>query len=279
MDINHLKKYIGFGIAGNFAHHLDQAGEAKDFINVVVEEEHAPKGIFPFYIPNCEDSFLNTFPLSSSKIILPNIQGAKVQVEPEVALLCELKYEDNKIKNIVVKSFCAYNDCSIREPNAPKISQKKNWGECSKGISTQIIDIDKFSLGGVMDNFHIASFLKSDGKVEQYGEDSAVLTYNYFYEKLQNWILNKLNTQEDFGPLENLNEVITKSNQAKNIVISIGATSYTTFGENRFLKDGDEIFIVVYDKTKYSYDEIKVNITNGVTTLDNSSILHQTICK
>ena len=31
------------------------------------------------------------------------------------------------------RAFGAYNDCSIRRPNAKKISEKKNWGEESKG--------------------------------------------------------------------------------------------------------------------------------------------------
>lgn len=278
MTIEKLKDYIGFGIAGNFAHHLDQAGEAKDFIDVEVDEENAPKGLFPFYQPIKNDTFLNKFPLSSTKIILPTIKDAKVQMEPEVALICELVYsKKHKVKDIKIKSFCAYNDCSIREPNAPKISQKKNWGEATKGISTQSIDIDKFELGGVMDSFHIVSYLKSNGELKQYGEDSAVLTYNYFYDKLKNWMIDKLNTQEDFGPLENLKEVLEQSDFTENVVISIGATSYTEFGEYRFLEDSDEIFVCVYDKTKYIVNEIEQHIKDGTTTLDNVSILHQTI--
>ncbi|MCK5293751.1 MAG: hypothetical protein KAJ49_03795, partial [Arcobacteraceae bacterium] len=94
MKIKEFKEYIGFGIAGNFAHHLDQAGEAKDFVGVEVVEAHAPKGLFPFYQPIENDTFLNIFPLSSSKIIIPDIKGAKVQMEPEVALLCEIVYDD-----------------------------------------------------------------------------------------------------------------------------------------------------------------------------------------
>ena len=108
MKIEEFKDYVGFGIAGNFAHHLDQAGEAKDFVDVEVEEENAPKGLFPFYQPKPNHTFLNTFPLSSSQIVLPNIEGAKVQMEPEVALLCNIVYnKKNKVKKIEVKSFCA----------------------------------------------------------------------------------------------------------------------------------------------------------------------------
>jgi len=35
-----LKNTICLGIAGNFAHHLEQAGEASDFVDVVTEEAH-----------------------------------------------------------------------------------------------------------------------------------------------------------------------------------------------------------------------------------------------
>ena len=65
-----MKNIIGFGIAGNFAHHLDQAGESSDFVNVKTEEENAPKGIFPFYLPK-SDSFLGVYPLSNDIIVAP----------------------------------------------------------------------------------------------------------------------------------------------------------------------------------------------------------------
>ncbi len=46
-----LIETIGLGVAGNFAHHLEQAGELKDFENVVTKELNAPKCILPFI--NC----------------------------------------------------------------------------------------------------------------------------------------------------------------------------------------------------------------------------------
>lgn len=277
MSQEHLKNYIGFGVAGNFAHHLDQAGEAVDFVNVKVEDENAPKGIFPFYLPN-SDMFLGTYPLSSSEITYPrNIEEGNLQMEPEVALICELKYEDEKVIDMVPNFFTAYNDCSIRKPNAKKISEKKNWGKNTKGISSQIIELDKFEKGGAMDNFYIASYLKRDGKVYPYGQDSGVLSYNYFYAQLKEWIIKKLNTQKDEGPLENLSQHLHNSNYPDGMVISIGATSYTEFGEKNFLQISDEVFVVVYDKTINSYDNITSLITNGETTIKRASVLHQIV--
>jgi hypothetical protein len=276
MDTEDLKNFIGFGIAGNFAHHLVQAGEASDFVNVEVEEEHAPKGIFPFYLPK-HDSFLGIYPLSNKYIVTPKIDNGNLHMEPEVALLCDIVYQDDKVIDVVPHYFTAYNDCSIRKPDAKKISQKKNWGKDTKGISKELIKIDKFSNGGIMDSYYIASFLKRDDKIYPYGEDSAVLTYNYFYEKLINWIINKLNTQKDEGPLEDLSSYIKELGYPKNMIISIGATSYTEFGETGFLKEGDETFVVVYDKNKYCYDEILEHILNQSYSLENSSVLHQEV--
>jgi len=271
------KNYIGFGIAGNFAHHLDQAGEANDFINVKVDEENAPKGIFPFYVPN-DKSYRGVYPLNSDTIIHPRIENGNLHMEPEVGIICEIIYDENNIvTNIIPKKFGAYNDCSIRKESAKKISEKKNWGKNTKGFSTQLIDIDKFSNGGIMDNYYIASFLKRDGEFYEYGKDSAVLTYNYFYDKLIKWIIEKLNTQKDFGPLENLKEHLKTAKYPKEMIISIGATSYTPFGENGFLEIGDEIFVVVYNKNDYNYDEIKNSIKNKNLHLKNSSVLYQKV--
>lgn len=278
MSKKHLKEFIGFGVAGNFAHHLVQAGEASDFVDVVTKEENAPKGMFPFYLPGSK-SFLGTYPLSSEVIVYPkDIQGGNLQMEPEVALICLVLYEDGKVVDLIPNFFTAYNDCSIRKPNAKKISEKKNWGENTKGISSQILPLDKFSEGGAMDSYHIASFLKRDGKVYPYGEDSPVITYNYFYEKLKDWMIEKLNTQEDFGPLEDLNGHIKSANFPKGLIVSIGATSYTEFGEKTFLEVGDEIFVVVYDSVKYSFEEIQTKVTHeNELKINGASILYQKV--
>ncbi|MEA3384229.1 MAG: DUF5718 family protein [Campylobacterota bacterium] len=275
MSKERLKSFIGFGVAGNFAHHLEQAGEASDFVDVKVDDVDAPKGIFPFYLP-FGDTFLGTYPLSSTIINHPRTKDGNLQMEPEVALICELIYENEKVIDVIPNFFTAYNDCSIRKDNAKKISEKKNWGEETKGISTHIVPIDNFEEGGVLDNYHIVSFLKRDGIVYQYGEDSAVVTYNYFHTKLKNWIIDKLNTQKDNGPLEDLNLHLKNSSYPEGMIISIGATSYTSFGQSTFLEVGDEVFVYIYNKNRYTLDDINNHIkSEDKKQLDNCSYLHQ----
>lgn len=253
------KNFIGLGVAGNFAGHLEQAGEAADFLQVKTEEAIQPKAIFPFYVPSetlsSTEQFLSTYPLSHDTIAFPQ-DADNLQIEPEVALICEIHYQDGQVSKLKPTHFAAYNDCSIRRPNARKICEKKNWGENSKGISATQIALDKFEQGGILDNYHIACFHKRNGVLNTYGEDSPAASYSYFHQKLLNWIIDKMNHQTDQGPMNHIAELIKQSHQPAHAIISIGATRYTPFGETNFLQVGDTSIVVVYDATKYTHDQI-----------------------
>ena len=49
MNFYETKNIATFGVAGNFTGHLEQAGEAADFINLKVQDKSAPKGVFPTF--------------------------------------------------------------------------------------------------------------------------------------------------------------------------------------------------------------------------------------
>ncbi|MCK3655346.1 hypothetical protein A4G19_06140 [Pasteurellaceae bacterium Macca] len=252
------QQFIGLGVAGNFAGHLEQAGEASDFKNVKTQEAIQPKAIFPFYVPsqnlNEADQFLTTYPLSHNNIAFP--QGAdNLQIEPEVALICDVIYQGTKVVELTPTHFAAYNDCSIRRPNARKICEKKNWGKDSKGISENWIPLDRFTQGGNLDNYHIACFHKRGETLTEYGIDSPTVGYSYFHEKLLHWIIDRMNHQIDEGPMNNIAELLAQANYPQKAIISIGATRYTPFGETNFLQVGDTSIVVVYPNY-YSHNQI-----------------------
>ncbi|WP_412779401.1 DUF5718 family protein [Photobacterium aquimaris] len=273
---------IGFGVAGNFAGHLEQAGEAADFITVEVKEAIQPKAIFPFYLPNLESGQLAVYPLSSTTITPPN-DADNLQIEPEVALICDVVYNldadgvTQTVAALVPRYFSAYNDCSIRKPHAKKISEKKNWGINSKGISDNLIAIDHFAEGGILDHHRIASFHYRDGDIHRYGEDSAVVGYSYFHNTLLDWIVERMNHQQDLGPTENIAQLLQQSQYPTQAVISIGATRYTPYGETHFLQNGDTSIVVVYDGRRYSADEIMQMATTNDLTDDSMSVLIQQV--
>jgi len=241
-----LQNTICLGVAGNFAHHLEQAGELKDFENVVTAEPDAPKGIFPFYLPG-SDSFLGLYSIGTDTLRLPEYE-ANAQVEPEIAVLFDIVYDnDKRVKDLIALKFTTFNDCTIRKEGAKKISEKKSWGPDSKGIGDKWIAIDKFEEGGVMDNYHLCSFVKRDGIVHPYGVDAPLLGYSYFYTKLKAWLMDKMNNQENFGPLEDIAAHLKATQYPDQAFISIGATAYAEFGENNYLKNGDEVYVIAYD--------------------------------
>ena len=248
-----LKDTICLGVAGNFAQHLEQAGELEDFKNVVTETADAPKGIFPFYLPHTE-GFLGLYSIGTDRLTLPSYE-AKAQVEPEIAVLFDIIYnERNEVADLQAKQFTTFNDCTIRKEGAKKISEKKSWGLNSKGIGSSWIEIDKFEEGGVMDNYHLCSFVRREGVLYPYGVDAPLLGYSYFYKRLKNWLIDKMNTQEDFGPLENIAEHLKACQYPKQVLISIGATAYAEFGEHHYLERGDEVYVIAYDKRSDNAD-------------------------
>jgi len=262
-----LQNVIGLGVAGNFAHHLEQAGELEDFKDVVTLEANAPKGIFPFYLPGSE-TFLGLYAIGTDQLNLPEYE-ANAQVEPEIAVLFDIVYdESHKVKELIAKKFTTFNDCTIRKEGAKKISEKKSWGLNSKGIGDKWITIDKFEEGGVMDNYHLCSFVERDGVLHPYGVDAPLLGYSYFYGKLRSWLIDKMNTQEDFGPLENIAQHLKDCAYPKQALISIGATAYADFGEKNYLKSGDEVYVIAYDARVEGSD---------FQTSNSKVILHQTV--
>ncbi|MGN0729582.1 DUF5718 family protein [Treponema sp.] len=276
MEFN-LNKIPCFGIAGNFTGHLEQAGEATDFQNVQTKEENAPKAIFPTYIPGAKSpvpDFLGIFPFSSESIIFPRGEE-KLQIEPECAILCKMQWAEGRLKAVIPVKFGASNDCSIRKPGAKKISMKKNWGKCSKGLSENLISIDEFSQSGILRRYRIACFLSRGGKLFDYGEDSPVSGYNYIFEKLTAWIVETFNTQKDEGAAEDIRSYLSSTGEPETALISIGATRYTEFGEKTFIQPEDETIIVLYPQDKYTNEKIRELAASG--TLDDSevSILRQ----
>lgn len=251
-----LKNIAVFGVAGNFAEHLGQAGEEADFVSVVTECASAPKGLFPIYIPN-QPSYLGVFPLSSTEIKADFSAPIKLQVEPELALLFDVDYsESHQINRLLPRAFAAFNDCSNRIP-AAKISLKKNWGSASTGLSDHWIELDQFSKGGVLDGFQIACYLKRGDQIEAYGIDSPVSGYSYCHQTLVDWLVRQFNSQQDVGPLEPLMPMFATAGYPEQVIVSLGATRYTPLGETTFLQPNDQLGVFVYAPEHITTDQIQ----------------------
>ena len=189
------------------------------------------------------------------------------------------EWKDGKLKNLFPLSFGASNDCSIRKDGAKKISEKKNWGKETKGLSSNMILLDDFSENSKLYDYRIASFLLRDSNVFEYGENSFVKNYNYIWKKLTLWLIEKFNSQKDEGPKENIHEYLKEASFPEKILVSIGATRYTEFGERNFLKKNDEAVVVLYPDSKYCEEEIIQKVKKRDFSDSEISFLVQKICE
>ncbi len=87
-----LRSAAGLGVAGIFAGHPEQAGEAAEFANVVPVAA-GPKGMLPWFVPG-RAGRLGVFPVSHDELVPPDQPGVDLQIEPEVGLLARLGHSD-----------------------------------------------------------------------------------------------------------------------------------------------------------------------------------------
>ena len=259
LDLEELRSWFGFGVAGNFAGHLEQAGEAADFVNVS-SEGVAPKGIFPWYAPGY-DGFLGDFPLSNDSILLPESDAPlNLQIEPEVGLACHVAWQGDTVVSLQPFALGAFNDCSIRRPGALKISHKKNWGPASKGVAARFFDVGDLTPDGPTSTLRlVCDLLTADGEEHGYGVDSPLLGYSYYGEVLLDWVTERLANQKGSPetPLEDVGALMVAAGHPANVLIGIGATRYTELGESTFLQPGDEAIVRVYDTESDVYSELR----------------------
>ena len=281
IELEGLFRAAGIGVAGNFAGHLEQAGEADDFANVVAATSDAPKGIFPWYRPGA-DGQLGTFPISGSQLVEPTAAApVNLQIEPEVGVLFRVRYApDGTVEGLAPMIAAAFNDCSIRRPGATKISEKKNWGAASKGLAPRGFAIGDLEPDGALATLRIASYLRRDGVAHAYGIDSPAAGYSYSGRTLITWILDRLQHQAGAPdtPLEPVGAYLAADGRPDVAVVGIGATRYTEFGERNFLAWGDQSIVIVYDAATLSAEEVAAAVDDGSETdLANASVLSQTV--
>lgn len=277
LPTSELTDCFGIGVAGNFAGHLEQAGEAADFADA---PDTAPRGIFPFYLPG-NAGFLGAFPLSSDSIALPeSVEPLNLQIEPEAGVLCEIEYDvDGGPIALHPKALAAFNDCSIRRAGARKISEKKNWGGDSKGVAARAFAISEIERDGATSELRLASFLRRGSETFAYGVDSPLPGYSYYGKLLLDWIVDRINKQTGGdSPLEPVGIYLAACGSPPEVLIGIGATRYTEFGEAHFLEGGDESIVIVYNS--------KINDAHSVETavrerfegsLKEASVLAQSV--
>ncbi|MCF7363815.1 DUF5718 family protein [Vibrio sp. A1-b2] len=252
---------FGIGIAGNFAGHLQQTGEEKGLQGSV--DTQSPQALFPFYVAGASDAYLNVNPYSFDVLMLPTNPSAKVQMEPEIALIAKVKYLGTSVLGFEAEGMTLFNDATHRNAVVDKLAQKKNWGAASKGIASKVIPLADFSKNSDLDKYRFCSFL---GRNEQWNlccNDVSLGDYSYSYEQLIAWLVSQSNAQKNEGALHSIQELLGQAGYPERILISLGSSRYTPFGECHQLGAKDKVCAVLYDSTRIDVDEIQSFVERG----------------
>lgn len=228
-----LKENIGIGVAGNFENHF-------------AKNQKEPKGIFPYYVPGLENSFLNQYPYTENHISLPQYS---IQNEVELALLCKVNYQGHLPQKITPVAYTLINDVSIRDKNLEKLSYTKNWGMGSKGILFEFRELDNFGKGSLIDDFSLLNLIKRQGVIHQCSQQSSVTDYLFFHEKLIDWVLEKIHHQKDEGLFEKVHPFFIKKFDF--IILALGSPAYEEFGKTHSLEEGDQSISLLYNSKEW----------------------------
>ena len=64
----------------------------------------------------------------------------------------------------------------------------------------------------------------------------------------------------------------------ENVLIGIGATRYTAYGESTFLKPGDEGIVRVYDTAAEGFSELRQLVWGALRRLPGEFLMHRRAC-
>ena len=88
-----------------------------------------------------------------------------------------------------------------------------------------------------------------------------------------------MNSQKDEGPAEDIHSYLAGAGYPENLLISIGATRYTEYGMNNFLKNEDKAVVVLYPEDSYTGEEIVQRVKeNRLDEEDISALVQTVIC-
>ena len=86
-----------------------------------------------------------------------------------------------------------------------------------------------------------------------------MLGYSYYGEVLLDWIVERLANQKGSPgtPLEDVGALMVSAGHPDRVLIGIGATRYTAYGESTYLRPGDEGIVRVYDTAGDGVSELR----------------------
>ncbi|PJC87340.1 hypothetical protein CSW98_05415 [Vibrio sp. HA2012] len=234
---------ICIGIIGNFTGHLSGAEN--------VAEHDVPNGIFVIHREHEET-------LSTGQEAKYPPAGSNVDIEPEFVIRFKVRYEGGKVADLEPLQMTIGNDFTIRTlEGSDKISERKAWGEKSKGINTLWWDMKPFTPEHYGKNLKLISYIEREGLFYRSTPLVDCTDTKVFCSDLIDWVVDSINHQSRHGMYEEILPAIIENNFPEELILYTGAPIYTDWGEENFLQRGDKVHIAAYYADKMNIEEVK----------------------
>ncbi len=249
---------ICIGIIGNYFGHLSGAED--------VQEHLLPNGIF--VIRREHEETLTT----QSQVKYPPA-GSHVDIEPEFVIRFKMHYENGKVAGLSPLQMTIGNDFTIRKlEGSEKISQRKAWGEKSKGIHPLWWDMKPFTPENYGKNLKLISYIERKGEFHCATPLVDCSETKVFCSELINWIIDRINNQLNEGMYEAILPEVIDNDYPEELILYTGAPNYSQWGEENFLEVGDKVYIAGYFSEFRNESEVTEMFKKG-DLINNDQIL------
>ncbi|MDN3683018.1 DUF5718 family protein [Vibrio tapetis subsp. quintayensis] len=247
------------GIIGNFSGHLSGAEN--------VQEDTLPNGIFVIHCDHNET-------LSSGDVARYPPAGTRVDIEPEFVLRCKVSYaKDGKVSALMATQITIGNDFTIRElEGSQKISERKAWGEKSKGINQTWWDVLRLSPANYGNNLKLVSYVERNDIMHLATPVVDCTELKVFYCHLMAWMTDRINHQQDDGMYDAILPILKAQGYPDELVLYTGAPNYTKWGDENFVQKGDKVHIAAFNSDFVSEQTVKEMFTHN-KSVNNDELL------
>ena len=185
----------------------------------------------------------------------------------------KVNYEDGKVVDLQPQKMTIGNDFTIRQlEGSDRISERKAWGEKSKGINDLWWEMQEFTPENYGEQMKLISYIERDGLFYRSTPLVGCNDTKVFCSELIDWVVDRINNQQRHGMYEEILPTLIENNFPEELILYTGAPDYTEWGEENFLERGDKVHIAAYNAEKVDLTDVKSMLFNSKHT-NNEDVL------
>lgn len=182
----------------------------------------AATGLCALHVPEGGD-FLGVYPFSMEEWRLPPGADA-LDFDLSLALFGELEYgPGGVVERFLPRGALPLLGASVGEAGM-KWSARRSWGPASRPLAGQMVLIDDFLPGGILDRLRVGAWVSRDGELVGGCEPvRAADAYGLFDAPTLDSLVFMVNHQAEHGAFERMSTRVAEAGEPMHALVSLGA--------------------------------------------------------